>query len=83
MSVTQGSSKSYHERSLQHPHPVAKRLFQVAELKKSNLVISADLTETKTLLGTTPKPAGPRQLPGPTGLAGRQTELRKCMHICM
>ncbi|KAK7964492.1 orotidine 5'-phosphate decarboxylase [Apiospora saccharicola] len=33
----QGSRKSYLDRALEHPHPVAKRLFQVAELKKSNL----------------------------------------------
>ncbi|KAK6858873.1 orotidine 5'-phosphate decarboxylase [Apiospora arundinis] len=50
MSVSQGSQKSYQERSLHHPHPVARRLFQVAELKKSNLVISADFTESKSLL---------------------------------
>ncbi|KAK7995675.1 orotidine 5'-phosphate decarboxylase PyrG [Apiospora arundinis] len=50
MSISQGSQKSYQERSLHHPHPVARRLFQVAELKKSNLVISADFTESKSLL---------------------------------
>ncbi|KAK8116464.1 orotidine 5'-phosphate decarboxylase PyrG [Apiospora kogelbergensis] len=42
--------RSYHERSLHHPHPVARRLFQVAEAKESNLVISADFTDTKSLL---------------------------------
>ncbi|KAK7934547.1 orotidine 5'-phosphate decarboxylase [Apiospora marii] len=50
MSELQGSQRPYHERALQHPHPVAKRLFQVAELKKSNLVISADFTDSKSLL---------------------------------
>ncbi|KAK8112424.1 hypothetical protein PG984_012950 [Apiospora sp. TS-2023a] len=50
MPAFQRSPLSYEERALHHPHPVAKRLFQVAELKKSNLVFSADLNDTNTLL---------------------------------
>ncbi|KAL9021302.1 MAG: hypothetical protein Q9185_001507 [Variospora sp. 1 TL-2023] len=41
---------SYAKRAEQHPNPVAKRLFNTAEAKKSNVVISADLTTTKELL---------------------------------
>ena len=38
------------------PHPVTKRLFQKAELKDSNLVISADLTTPRPSL---PRPSSP------------------------
>ncbi|KAK8030230.1 orotidine 5'-phosphate carboxylase [Apiospora rasikravindrae] len=55
MSTTHHPEQSYHERSLHHPHPVARRLFQIAELKKSNLVISADFTDTKALLACADK----------------------------
>ncbi|KAF4842974.1 Orotidine 5'-phosphate decarboxylase [Colletotrichum siamense] len=41
---------SYNRRALEHPHPVARRLFDIAESKKSNLIISADLTTTDSLL---------------------------------
>ncbi|TDZ30626.1 Orotidine 5'-phosphate decarboxylase [Colletotrichum spinosum] len=44
------SSVSYRERASRHPHPVARKLFEIAETKKSNLVISADLTDTASLL---------------------------------
>ncbi|KAK7959937.1 orotidine 5'-phosphate decarboxylase [Apiospora aurea] len=53
MSATRHTQLSYHERSLHHPHPVAKRLFEVAEQKKTNLVISADFTNTEALLAWT------------------------------
>ncbi|KAK4140967.1 Orotidine 5'-phosphate decarboxylase domain-containing protein [Dichotomopilus funicola] len=44
------SKLPFPERAVAHPHPVAKRLFQIAETKKSNLVISADLTDSESLL---------------------------------
>ncbi|KAF3918620.1 hypothetical protein AA313_de0203735 [Arthrobotrys entomopaga] len=44
------SKLSYGERAKQHPHPVARRLFEIAESKKTNVVVSADLTTSKELL---------------------------------
>ncbi|PGH08916.1 orotidine 5'-phosphate decarboxylase [Blastomyces parvus] len=47
------SSKShipYSVRASRHSNPLAKQLFQIAEEKKSNVVVSADVTTTKELL---------------------------------
>lgn len=44
------STLSYSERAKQQAHPVARRLFQIAQAKKSNVVVSADVTTTKELL---------------------------------
>ena len=44
------SSLSYGERASKHQHPVAKRFFETAEAKKSNLIVSADFTTTEELL---------------------------------
>lgn len=47
------SSKSqltYSARASNHPNALAKRLFQVAEAKKTNVTVSADVTTTKELL---------------------------------
>lgn len=47
------SSKSqltYSVRAQSHPNPLARKLFQVAEEKKSNVTVSADVTTTKELL---------------------------------
>ncbi|KAJ5084200.1 orotidine 5-phosphate decarboxylase pyrG-Penicillium chrysogenum [Penicillium alfredii] len=47
------SSKSqltYGARASTHPNPLARKLFQVAEAKKSNVTVSADVTSTKELL---------------------------------
>lgn len=47
------SSKSqltYGVRASNHPNPLARKLFQVAEAKKSNVTVSADVTTTKELL---------------------------------
>ncbi|KAI1119872.1 Orotidine 5'-phosphate decarboxylase [Nemania abortiva] len=38
------------QRSKLHQHPLVKRLFDIAESKQTNLVISADLTDTRSLL---------------------------------
>lgn len=40
----------YSERAKQHPNALAKRLFQIAAEKQSNVVVSADLTTTKELV---------------------------------
>jgi orotidine-5'-phosphate decarboxylase len=44
------SDLSYTQRSLQHPNPLARRLFRIAEKKETNIVLSADLTTTEELL---------------------------------
>ncbi|KAI9164039.1 Orotidine 5'-phosphate decarboxylase [Paramyrothecium foliicola] len=44
------SSQSYLSRAMAHPNPVARRLFKIAEAKRSNLIFSADCTDTETLL---------------------------------
>ena len=41
---------SFGQRAAEHPHPLAKKLFQIAERKKTNIVLSADLATTKDLL---------------------------------
>lgn len=47
------SSKSqltYGARASKHPNPLAKRLFEIAEAKKTNVTVSADVTTTRELL---------------------------------
>lgn len=47
------SSKSqltYKDRASKHPNPLAKKLFEIAEAKQSNVTVSADVTNTKDLL---------------------------------
>ncbi|KAL9100916.1 MAG: hypothetical protein Q9163_003776 [Psora crenata] len=44
------STLGYAERARKHPNRLAKKLFETAEAKKSNIVISADLTNTNDLL---------------------------------
>ncbi|KIX01311.1 orotidine 5'-phosphate decarboxylase [Rhinocladiella mackenziei CBS 650.93] len=44
------SSLSYAQRGAAHPNPLVKQLFAVAERKKTNVVLSADLTTTEELL---------------------------------
>ncbi|KAF3904912.1 hypothetical protein ABW20_dc0108447 [Dactylellina cionopaga] len=41
---------SYGERAQEHPNPVARRLFEIAEAKKTNVVVSADVTTSQELL---------------------------------
>ncbi|KAK3677292.1 orotidine 5'-phosphate decarboxylase [Recurvomyces mirabilis] len=48
--MTSLSTKSYSTRGEQHAHPLARRLFDIAEAKQSNLVLSADFTDSKSLL---------------------------------
>ena len=44
------SKLSYGERARKHQHPVAKRFFETAEAKQSNLIVSADFSTTEELL---------------------------------
>lgn len=44
------SSLTYSERAQRHSNPVAKRLFEIAEEKSTNVVVSADLTTSAELL---------------------------------
>ena len=48
--MTSKSFLAYSKRALTHENPVAKRLFEIAEEKKSNIVVSADVTTTTELL---------------------------------
>ncbi|KAB8258073.1 humps family-domain-containing protein [Aspergillus pseudonomiae] len=52
-SIASMSSKSqltYSARASAHPNALVKKLFEVAEAKKSNVTVSADVTTTKELL---------------------------------
>ncbi|EHY59480.1 orotidine 5'-phosphate decarboxylase [Exophiala dermatitidis] len=44
------SRQSYSQRAEEHSSPLMKKLFGIAETKKTNVVLSADLTTTKELL---------------------------------
>ncbi|KAH6973826.1 orotidine 5'-phosphate decarboxylase [Ilyonectria sp. MPI-CAGE-AT-0026] len=48
--MTSKSSLTYSIRAVFHSHPVARKLFMIAEAKKSNLIISADFNNTNDLL---------------------------------
>ncbi|KAL8365269.1 hypothetical protein RB595_004192 [Gaeumannomyces hyphopodioides] len=48
--MTSKSDVTYERRGELHKSPVAKRLFSIAASKKTNLVISADFTDSKSLL---------------------------------
>ena len=47
------SSLTYSERAQSHSNPVAKRLFEIAEEKKTNVVVSADLTTNADIADST------------------------------
>ena len=44
------TSLSYGERAQSHPNALARRLFEIAESKQTNITVSADLTTTDELL---------------------------------
>jgi orotidine-5'-phosphate decarboxylase len=44
------SNLSFSQRAANHPNPLVKRLFSIAEDKKTNIVLSADADKTKDLL---------------------------------
>lgn len=44
------SEITFAKRAEQHRHPLARKLFLLAEEKESNIVLSADVTTTQELL---------------------------------
>jgi hypothetical protein len=48
--MTTKSSASYGDRAKSHPNALARRLFEIAETKQTNITVSADLTTTRELL---------------------------------
>lgn len=48
--MTSLSQKTYAERASVHPNLVARRFFETAGAKQSNLIVSADFTSTEALL---------------------------------
>ncbi|PTU18593.1 hypothetical protein P175DRAFT_0503389 [Aspergillus ochraceoroseus IBT 24754] len=44
------STLTYGARAKNHPNPLTKKLFEIAEAKKTNVTVSADVTTTKELL---------------------------------
>ena len=44
------TTHAYAERAAAHPNQLSSRLFEIAESKKTNITLSADLTTTKELL---------------------------------
>lgn len=44
------SQLTYEARAGKHSNPLARQLFQIAAEKKSNVVVSADVTTSKELL---------------------------------
>jgi len=44
------SNLSYAQRAQGHANPLVQRLFEIAERKKTNIVLSADLTTSRELL---------------------------------
>jgi len=48
--MTSKSTLPYYTQAKLHPNPVVKQLFNIAEAKRSNVIISADMRTTKELL---------------------------------
>lgn len=44
------SQLSYKARASNHPNILARKLFEIAEAKQSNVTVSADVTTTEELL---------------------------------
>jgi orotidine-5'-phosphate decarboxylase len=45
------TTQSYASRAAEHPNRLSQKLLEIAESKKTNITLSADLTTTKELLG--------------------------------
>ena len=48
--MSSASGQTYDERASKHPNALVRRLFMIAEHKQTNVVVSADVTETWELL---------------------------------
>lgn len=48
--MSSASGQTYSARASKHSNALVKRLFEIAELKKTNVTVSADVTSTKELL---------------------------------
>jgi hypothetical protein len=48
--MTSKTSQAYGERATDHPNRLSSRLFEIAESKKTNITLSADVTTTEELL---------------------------------
>ncbi len=93
--MTSKSTLSYAERARQHDNPIARKLFEIAEAKKSNVVVSADLTTTKELLELADRmclhthpplnlsnhPSVPQKLSIDGGLNGRSTTTDRLLFL--
>jgi orotidine-5'-phosphate decarboxylase len=47
------TTQAYGRRAADHPNRLCEKLFEIAESKKTNITLSADLTTTKELLEIT------------------------------
>lgn len=48
--MSSSSKQPYSVRAKNHPNPLVRKLFAIAEAKKTNVTVSADVTTTKQLL---------------------------------
>ena len=48
--MSSSSKQPYSVRAKNHPNPLVRKLFAIAEGKKTNVTVSADVTTTKQLL---------------------------------
>lgn len=48
--MSSSSKQTYSARAKNHPNHLVRKLFEVAEAKKTNVTVSADVTTTKELL---------------------------------
>ena len=71
---------SFSQRADEHPHLLVKKLFQVAERKQTNIVLSADLTTTKELLAIADGMSIPRD-PCDTCSMRSENNLRKISNM--
>lgn len=48
--MSSASQQPYSVRAQKHPNVLVRRLFEIAEAKKTNVTVSADVTTTRELL---------------------------------
>lgn len=70
------SHLSYTDRARQHPNALAKKLFGIAESKKTNVTVSADVTSTKELLNLADSMTVPARRIVHTSLTPTRSKLR-------